>query len=129
MDSSREERFDVDFPVQLSWQAGTIVRRVAARCVDLSASGAKLETRDQVPPGTAVLVHSGHFGRMGLAAVKYCKRNTMKYEIGLHFGMALQLSHPARRRILEGLIRRPAPAEAETVSEPVPVAAEIFVRR
>ena len=121
MKPSREERFAVDFPVNLSWQTGNAVRRTTARCVELSASGAKLETKDPLQPGTAVVVLSDHFGRMGTAAVKYCSRNTMKYEVGLCFGVPLELSDPARRRILEGLIRRPAPAEAETE--------EIFVRR
>jgi hypothetical protein len=125
MDRPREERFDVDFTVQLSWQVGATVRRVMARCVDLSASGAKLETQNAVQPGTTVLVHSEHFGRMGLAVVKYCNRNTMKYEIGVCFGVALQLSDPARRRILEGLIRTPAPAE--TVPEPEREAAKAMV--
>lgn len=129
MDGSREERFDVDFPVQLSWQVGTTVWRVAARCVNLSASGARLESRDRVQPGTTVLVHSELFGRMGLAVVKYCNRNALKQEIGVCFGVALQLSDPARRRILEGLIKTREAVDA--VPEPVreQVKAAVVVKR
>ncbi len=104
----------MDFPVSLSWQTGHVVRRTTGRCVDLSASEVRLETIDPLQPGTAVLVLSNHFGRLGTAAVKYCRRNTMRYEVGVSFGVALQLSDPARRRILEGLMRRTAPVEEET---------------
>ena len=121
MDGPREERFDVDFAVQLSWQVGTAVRRVAARCVNLSASGARLETRDPVPSGTTVLVYSELFGRMGLAVVKYCNRDALKHEIGISFGVSLQLSDPARRRILEGLIR------TREVVEPVPEPVKVML--
>lgn len=113
MTPAREERYEVEFPVFLSWQAGQTVRRVAARCLDLSVSGARLETKDRIQPGTTVLVHSEHFGRMGLASVKYCSVNKLNYDVGVHFGTALHLSDPARRTILDGLIRKPAPEPTE----------------
>lgn len=116
MDAPREERFEVDFPVQLSWQFGNLVRRVSARCLELSPSGVRLETQDQIQRGTTVLVYSAHFGRMGFASVKTCSVSKMKYEIELYFSMPLQLGDPARRKILEGLIRNPAPVE--TAPEP-----------
>ena len=125
MDDPREERFEVDFPVQLSWQVGNNVRQAKARCTRLSASGVRLETQEHIQRGTTVLVHSGHFGRMGLASVQYCNRNKMNYEVGLHFSLALHLGDPARRRILEGLIRKPEPVG--TVPEPEHVSPEVLV--
>jgi hypothetical protein len=97
-----EERYDVDFPVLLSWQtANGLLHRVTGRCVDLSPSGAKLKTIDRLETGTGVLVHSEQFGRMGRASVRYCVRAGMKYDVGLLFADAFLLSTPARRKILD----------------------------
>jgi len=100
-----EERYDVDFQVFLSWQtANGVIHRVSGRCVDLSPSGAKLETIDQLEVRTGVLVHSEQFGRMGLASVRYCVRVGMKYEVGLQFTNAFLLSDPVRKKILDGVL-------------------------
>jgi hypothetical protein len=58
MTEGREQRYQVDFPVFLSWQANDVIHRVTARCVNLSPSGAKLETKDRLESRTMVLVHS-----------------------------------------------------------------------
>jgi hypothetical protein len=100
----REERYEVDFPVFLSWQVGNAVQRVTARCVNLSPSGAKLETRDRLQPRTNVLVHSEQFGRMGTASIRYCTRQAMKYEVGLQFATPFARGDPVRRKILDGLL-------------------------
>jgi hypothetical protein len=101
---TREERYEVDFTVFLSWQANDAVHRVTARCVNLSPSGAKLETRDRLEVRASVLVHSEHFGRMGLASIRYCVRKGMKYEVGLEFGATFGLSDPVRRKILDSVL-------------------------
>jgi hypothetical protein len=100
-----EERYDVDFPVLLSWQtANGLLHRVTGRCVDLSPSGAKLKTIDRLETGTGVLVHSEQFGRMGMANIRYCVRQGMKYEVGLQFSAAFGLSDPVRKKILERVL-------------------------
>ena len=104
----REERYAVDFPVFLTLQTGNVSRRIHARCIGLSASGATMETFDRLEKGSAVLVQSAEFGRMGLAAVRYCTRATMKYTVGLSFGAGLRLSDPGRREMLEKVVRKPA---------------------
>jgi len=104
--TAREERYEVDFPVFLSWQANDGSHRVTARCVNLSPSGAKLETKDRLEVRASILVHSEHFGRMGMAAIRYCERKAMKYEVGLQFAAIFRLSDPARRKILDGLLSR-----------------------
>jgi hypothetical protein len=116
MSPSAEPWFDVDFAVQLSWQSGQKVQRMRGRCVALSASAVKLETHDPLGQATTILVHSRDFGRMGLATVRHCGRNALKYEVELRFGAALHLDDPARRRILDGLIRKPF--ASETASPP-----------
>jgi hypothetical protein len=104
MGARPEERRSVDFAVFLSFQsAGGAIQRVTARCVDLSPSGAKLETRDRLAVRDNVLVHSEKFGRMGLASIRYCVRTGMKYEVGVEFAAAFRLSDPARKKILDSV--------------------------
>ncbi len=104
MGARPEERRSVDFAVFLSFQgAGGAIQRVTARCVDLSSSGAKLETRDRLAVRDNVLVHSEKFGRMGLASIRYCVRTGMKYEVGVEFATAFRLSDPARKKILDSV--------------------------
>lgn len=101
-----EERYSVDFVVFLSRQEKTgASRRGSARCVDLSASGAKLETQDRLEPRSNVLVNSEQFGRMGNASIRYCRREGMKYSVGLEFSSAFGLSDPMRQKILSGVLR------------------------
>lgn len=101
---AREERYDVDFQVFLSWQAKNDIHRVTARCVNLSSSGARLETRDRLELHTNVLVHSEQFGRMGMASIRYCARKNMVYEVGLQFSVTFGLSDPVRKKILDGVV-------------------------
>jgi hypothetical protein len=97
-----EDRDSVDFPVFLSWNSKTGgVARVSGRCVDLSSSGAKLETIDQLEIRGNILVDCKELGRMGMASIRYCVRKGMKYEVGLHFNSALALGDPGRKKILD----------------------------
>ena len=101
----RVGRHKVDFPVFLSFQdKGGAIQRVTARCVDLSPSGAMLETRDKLAVRENVLVHSEQFGRMGLASIRYCVRLGMKYSVGMQFAATFRLSDPVRKKILDGLV-------------------------
>lgn len=117
-----EPRFRVDFPTYLNWQdkKGTI-RRAGARCVDLSASGARVETRDPLDLRSMVLVTSDQFGRMGNATVRYCRREGMKYIVGLQFSTAFGLSDPVRKAALDKVLLKPNKTEnapAASVEEP-----------
>ena len=100
-----EARFCVDFQVFLSWQQNGTIQRASGRCVDLSASGAKLETLDCLEPRGMVVVHSEVFGRMGNATIRYCQRDGMKYSVGLQFNMAFGLGDPVRRKMVNGVLR------------------------
>jgi hypothetical protein len=100
-----DDRYHVDFPIHISWQDGAgQIRSAAARCRDLSASGLHAETKDPFTPHTLVLVQSGIFGRMGNASVRYCRREGMKYAVGLHFSSSFELSDPVRKKLLERVL-------------------------
>jgi hypothetical protein len=101
-----EDRYEVDFPVFLSFHAADgSAQRVSGRCVDLSSSGAKLQTIDKLTVRSNILVHSEKFGRMGLASIRYCVRHGMKYEVGLEFSAPFGLSDPVRKKVLTGVLR------------------------
>jgi hypothetical protein len=104
-----EDRHKVDFPVFLSFQGSGGMQRVTARCVDLSPSGARLETKDRLAIRENVLVHSEKFGRMGLASIRYCVREGMKYSVGMQFSAILRLSDPVRKKILDGVLSASSP--------------------
>jgi hypothetical protein len=99
-----EERYRVDFQVVLTWERNGVMQRVTGKCVDLSPSGARLETRDKLEARSTVLVHSEQFGRMGLAAIRHCTRLGMKYDVGLQFKTAFGMSSPIRRRALDQVL-------------------------
>ena len=104
---AKEDRYAVSFPVSLTWEEKPgVVRRINGRCVDLSPAGIQVETRERVNPGTVLLVSCDVFGRMGHATVRHSRRDKMTCLLGLKFGAAFSLSDPARRRILEGVLRR-----------------------
>ncbi len=103
-----DERYRVDFQAFLTWQKGGSLQRVVGRCVDLSSAGAQLETKDRIEHRSTVLVHSEQFGRMGMAVVRYCKRDGMKYKVGLQFIGAFGLSDPARKSVLDQVRSRDA---------------------
>ena len=107
-----EQRHRVEFPVFISYQgANGAAHRVAGSCVNISASGANLETRDALPERLNVMLQSAQFGRLGMASVRFCRRAGMKYVVGVQFASVLKLSDPERRKILESIAERePAPA-------------------
>ena len=65
-----------------------------------------------------VVIQSDHFGRMGHASVRYCRRESMKYFVGLQFSAPFELGDPVRRKILEGVLIKASqnkPPERETL--------------
>ena len=96
-----EERFRVDFTVFLNWQDKSgMLRRISARCTDLSESGVMVETMDRLEPMTVVVIGSELLGRLGHASVRYCQRVKMKNRVGLKFSTPFCLGDPARRRVV-----------------------------
>ncbi len=102
-----EVRYRVNLKVYLTWQDATgTVRRCPAKCVDLSASGARLETIDPMAKHLQVIMSSENFTRMGHATVRYCAREGMKYRVGLQFTSLLTLSDAMRQEAVERAAKR-----------------------
>ena len=109
----RHMRYPFDGPMQLSWKdpSGQI-KNLLAKCVDLSAEGACLETAAPIPSRTSVTMQSARHGNLGIATVRHCIRHTLKYWIGVEFTSALALAGPARKRFFEE-VQPPPPGPAQ----------------
>jgi hypothetical protein len=77
--------------------------QISGRCTDFSASGMRIEVRDHLEVRSTVMVSSPELGRLGHAVVRYCRREAMKYVVGLHFFVQVKLSGHARNRLLTEL--------------------------
>ena len=88
--------------VQISWQdARGQLKSVRAKCLDLSAEGARLETDVPIPARTTVTLHSARYGSLGTASIRHCLRRTLKYHLGVEFASSLVLAGEGRKRCLE----------------------------
>jgi hypothetical protein len=87
--------------VQVSWKDPRgLVKSVQAKCLDLSAEGARLETDFPMPARTRVTLYSAKYGGLGAASVRHCQRQGMRYSIGIEFTSSLTLGDAGRRRCL-----------------------------
>jgi hypothetical protein len=104
----RHDRMPFAVPMVLSWKdARGRVQSLRAKCLDLSAEGARLETDMPIPARTSVTLDSPRYGSLGSASVRHCVRNTLKYSIGVEFTSSLALANRGRQRCIEE-IRGPA---------------------
>jgi hypothetical protein len=100
----RHPRQAFDGMVQLSWKdARGLVKSVQARCLDLSAEGARLETDIPIPARTRVTLYSAKYGGLGAASVRHCQRLALRYSLGIEFTSSLALGDAGRRRCLDEL--------------------------
>jgi len=98
----RHTRQPFEGQVQVSWKDSRgQVKSLSAKCLDLSAEGARLETNAPIPPRTGIILHSATYGGLGAASVRHCARQALKYLIGVEFTSALALASPGRKRCLE----------------------------
>jgi hypothetical protein len=82
----REERRQIDCEVAVSWQDRNGTRFVRGRGVDLSESGARIQTDEPLAVGARVFVRVLDYGVGGTAWVRHCARRGAKYIIGLELG-------------------------------------------
>ena len=100
----RHTRLTCDAPMQIFWKdSHGRVQILRARCLDLSAEGARLETATPVPVRTSITLESALHGSLGSASVRHCVRNMLKYTIGVEFTSSLALAGAARKRCLADL--------------------------
>jgi hypothetical protein len=76
-------------------------KTLSARCLDLSAEGARLETDVPLPARANIALLSARYGTLGTASVRYCTRDGLKYSVGVEFTSPLSLASPGRKRCLE----------------------------
>jgi hypothetical protein len=67
-------------------------RFVAARGINMSKSGALVETREPIALANMVYVKVGDLGLMGMASVRHCTVRGPKFRIGLYFPTPLTRS-------------------------------------
>jgi hypothetical protein len=100
----RHARLPFEAQMQVSWvDARGRVQNLRAKCLDLSAEGARLETDTPIPARTGITLQSARYGSLGSASVRHCVRNTLKYSIGVEFTSSLALASQARKRCLDEL--------------------------
>jgi hypothetical protein len=87
------------------------VRTIPAKCLDLSAEGARLETGVPIPARSSITVNSSRHGSLGTASVRSCVRHTLKFWIGVEFTSSLVLAGSARKRCMEEVA---PPAETQS---------------
>ena len=82
----KQERRKIDCEVAVSWQDRQGTRFVRGRGVDLSESGARIETDEPLSVGARVFLRMPDYGVGGTACVRHCARRGAKYIIGLELG-------------------------------------------
>ena len=98
----RHARLPFEAQMQVSWKdARGQVQSMRAKCLDLSAEGARLETDAPIPARTSITLHSARYGSLGTASVRHCVRHTLRYSIGVEFTSSLGLAAQGRKRCLE----------------------------
>ena len=101
MTMRRHPRRPFEGILQVSWKdARGQVKSLSAKCLDLSAEGARLEMSVPLPPRTGITLHSAQYGVLGAASVRHCVRQALKYFIGVEFTSAMALASPGRKRCL-----------------------------
>ncbi len=94
--------------LQVSWKDSRgSIKKAPAKCTDLSAEGACLQTDVPIPARTSIALHSARHGSLGGASVRHCVRQGLKYAIGVEFTSALALADVGRKRCLAEAQPRP----------------------
>jgi hypothetical protein len=96
----RDNRYPLECPVLVSWQLGGETRATRAICLDVSASGARIECNQPLVARSNLYLQAPTYGLMGNATVRYCRRHGLKYHIGLEFTWAAALAEEGRKQAL-----------------------------
>lgn len=97
----REERYPLKCAVQISWQRATGEScTTRATCLEVSLHGARVECTEPLVARSSVYISAMTYGLMGNATVRYCRRQGMKYVIGLEFTWAAALAEEGRKQML-----------------------------
>jgi hypothetical protein len=91
--SRRDERYPFTCALQISWQRSTGEScTMRATCREVSLHGARVECDEPLEVRSNVYLNTLSYGLMGNATVRYCRRQGMKYVVGLEFTFAVALA-------------------------------------
>ncbi len=85
----RASRSECSVAIRLGWTS-TFDKYAMGACVDISRTGLRMLISDPIPVGTKVSFKSDCLALGGSGTVRFCKRQTGKYMIGLDFAGGLQ---------------------------------------
>ena len=77
------ERVSIDCQVCLCWEDRQGDHVLCARAMDMSKFGMLVEAERPVEPGSVVSVET-NIAMLGMACVRHCTTNGLKYRIGMH---------------------------------------------
>jgi hypothetical protein len=86
------KRLPVDYRFSIYSKEQTGQRYIPARGVNMSRSGALVESEEPVSIGSTVAVKINKLGLMGSASVRHCTIKRGRFRIGLHFANPLTQS-------------------------------------
>lgn len=85
-DKRRKQRQLFDCALEISWQSPQGAgRTLAVHAIDLSNSGIRVESSEQIELHTEVYVRAERYGLTGSTTVRHCSRRGGKYVLGLEF--------------------------------------------
>ena len=88
--SAKRQPVDYRFSIYSSDTAGQ--RYIPARGINMSRSGALVETEEPVVIGSVVSIKVNKLGLMGSASVRHCTVKGGRFRVGLHFPSPLTQS-------------------------------------
>jgi hypothetical protein len=85
-DKRRKQRQLFDCALEMSWKDGLgASHTIAARAIDVSNSGIRVESSEPIEMHTEVYVRAERYGLTGSTMVRHCSQRGSKYVLGLEF--------------------------------------------
>ncbi len=112
----RHNRLVIPGPIRISWQESSGFQKyVRGVCLDVSASGIRVEVVEPIPLRTFVTVGADSIKLVANASVRHSVRKGSKYLIGMEFNCPIKAL--AERLIAEYNLSEEPRAESFTASE------------
>lgn len=87
----RHRRTVIPGAIRVGWQAKDGFQKfVRGKCLDVSASGIRVESIEPIPLWTYVTVGADKIGLVANASVRHCVRSGAKYLIGMEFNCPIK---------------------------------------
>ena len=91
----RQERLTTSASVRVTWQDARGRDKFATvHSFDISATGIRMELPEQVPVRTVLTFQSEQLKLHGRGSVRYCRRETGHYVVGVEFVFGLRWKAP-----------------------------------